>query len=309
MKRFLQDILIVLGILMMFSISFDYVFSNYLKQSKARKYVGWNDIIYDSVNADLLVIGSSRAWVQYDTYIMDSMLNTNSYNLGIDGSLLNRQMLKYRTYEHYQKRKAKAVIINVDYYSTIGNKTIGYEYEQFFPYLWNRFTREEMRKTEPFTLGELYLPMYRFYKQSVYSAFLESNEDTTLYNGYEGKDRNWDGSKFLEIDTWHFNKNEEVARDFDRFLDHLKEQNVKIVFVCAPIYIGLTYKVDNLPEFYATFQTYSDKYQIPILDYTYYYLSYDTAFFYSALHLNKTGAELFTTKLCHDLDSLGLLKQ
>ena len=113
---------------------------------------------------------------------------------------------------------------------------------------------------------------------------------------------------FLEIDTMHFWKNEEVERDFDRFLDHLKEQNVKVVFVCAPIYIGLTDKVDNLPEFYETFQSYSDKYQIPILDYKYYYLSYDTAYFYNATHLNKTGAELFTIKLCHGLDSLGLLK-
>ena len=307
MKRFLQLILIVLGVLIIVSIPFDYAFSNYLTHSKARKYVGWNDIIYDSVNADLLVLGSSRAWVQYDTYIMDSILNTNSYNLGIDGSALNRQMLRYRVYEHYQKCHPKVIIVNVDYFS-IG-KTIGYEREQFFPYLLNnRFNRKEMRKTEPFTFGELYLPMYRYYKRSVYSTFLESDEDTTLYKGFEGKDKDWDGSKFLEIKTRHFEKNQTTAWMFDTFLCQLKEQGIKVVFVYAPIYIGLTYKVDNLPEFYETFQSYSDKYQIPMLDYTYYYLSYDTAYFYNATHLNKTGAELFTTKLCHDLDSLGLLK-
>lgn len=307
MKRFLQVILIVLSVLIIVSIPFDYAFSNYLTHSKARKYVGWNDIIYDSVNADLLVLGSSRAWVQYDTHIMDSILSTNSYNLGIDGSALNRQMLKYRIYEHYQKQHPKAVIINVDYMSTLGN-TIGYEREQFFPYLLNnQFTREEMRETEPFSFGELYLPMFRYYKRSVYSTFLENNRDTTLYKGYEGKEKDWDGSKYLEIDTWHFTNNKEIERNFDRFLGHLKEQNVRVVFVCAPVYIGLTYKVDNLPEFYETFQSYSNKYQIPMLDYTYYYLSYDTTYFYNATHLNKTGAELFTTKLCHDLDSLGIL--
>lgn len=96
MKRFFQSILIVFGLLIAVSIPFDYAFSNYLLHSKARKYVVWNDIIYDSVSADLLVLGSSRAWVQYDTHIIDSLLNTNSYNLGIDGGALNKQMLRYR---------------------------------------------------------------------------------------------------------------------------------------------------------------------------------------------------------------------
>ena len=114
---------------------------------------------------------------------------------------------------------------------------------------------------------------------------------------------------FSEINTLHFiTDDERTEKDFDVFLGQMKDQNVKIVFVYAPIYIGLTNKVDNLVDFYETFQSYSDKYQIPILDYTYHYLSYDTSYFYNALHLNKTGAELFTTKLCHDLDSLGLLK-
>ena len=308
MKRLLQTILIVLLLLLASSIPFDYAFSNFLTHSKARKYVVWNDIIYGSVNADLLVLGSSRAWVQYDTHILDSMLSINSYNLGIDGSCFNRQMLRYNTYSHYQNHTPNLVLINVDYVSTLG-WTIGYEHEQFFPYFQNRYTRNEMRKIEPFSVGELYLPMFRYYKQGVYSVFLESSNDTTIYKGYEGQDDKWDGTKCSEIESFHFGKNEKTEQAFDVFLGQLKEQGVKVVFVYAPIYIGLTYKVDNLSECYATFQSYSDKYQIPVLDYTYYYLSYDTTYFYNATHLNKKGSELFTAKLCHDLDSLGLLNK
>lgn len=307
MKRFLQSILIVLVLLLAISIPFDYTFSNYLTHSKARKYVVWNDIIYGSVNADLLVLGSSRAWVQYDTHILDSMLNTNSYNFGIDGSSFNRQILRYNTYSHYQGHTPKVVLINVDYSSTLG-WTIGYEREQFFPYFLNRYARNEMRKIEPFSVGELYLPMFRYYKQGVYSTFLESSNDTSLYKGYEGMVKRWDGTKYSEIESFHFGKNGKTEQVFDEFLSQLKEQGVKVVFVYAPIYIGLTYKVDNLSECNETFQSYSDKYQIPILDYTYYYLSYDTTYFYNATHLNKTGAELFTMQLSHDLDSLGIFQ-
>ena len=300
--------MIVLGILLMISIPVDYAFSSFLSHSIKRKYVRWREVIYDSIDADLLILGSSRAGVQYDPYIIDTALHINSYNLGIDASCLNRQLLKFRIYKYYQNRNAKMIIVNIDYYSSLGY-TVKNEREQFFPYLLKQFAREEMKRIEPFSFGELYLPMYRYYKHGVYSIFLDSHRDSTLYKGYRGEVANWDGSAFSEINTLHFiTDDERTEKDFDVFLGQMKDQNVKIVFVYAPIYIGLTNKVDNLVDFYETFQSYSDKYQIPILDYTYHYLSYDTSYFYNALHLNKTGAELFTTKLCHDLDSLGLLK-
>jgi hypothetical protein len=50
------------------------------------------------------------------------------------------------------------------------------------------------------------------------------------------------------------------------------------------------------------------EFHIPILDYSDIPMCYDTAYFYNATHLNKTGAELFTTKLAHDIDSIGFLK-
>ena len=306
MKRFLQAVLMVLGVLMVISIPFDYLFSNYLiTYSKAQKYVGWNDIIYDSINADLVVLGSSRAWVQYDTYIIDSMLQTNSYNLGIDGSPLNRQMLKYKIYSHFQSKSPKVMIVNIDFWSV--SRRTGYQRDQFFPYLLNRYTRNEFIKDEPFSIGELFLPMFRYYKQGVYSVYLESNIDHNLFKGYAGMDWEWDGSGFSRISSFHFNKDEAVAKEFDDFLKELKNQKVRIVFVCAPLYFGITKIVDNLFEYYETIQSYSDKYEIPILDYFNYYLSYDTTYFYNAMHLNKTGAELFTIQLCHDLDSLGIL--
>lgn len=268
MKRFFQTILIVLGLLIAASMPFDYAFSNYLLHSKARKYVVWNEIIQDSVGADLLVLGSSRAWVHYDTYIMDSILNTNSYNLGIDGSALNRQMLRYRIYDHYQKRKAKVILVNIDCLSV--DCTVGYEREQFFPYFHIEYAGKEMKEMEPFSVAELYLPMYR-YKHGVYSTIMDNKGDMTLYKGYWGQDRQWNGTEFSKIKTYHFIGNESVEKAFDSFLCQLIKQNIRVVFVVAPIYIGLTNKIDSLPEFYKIFQSYSDKYAIPIMDYTYYH--------------------------------------
>ena len=96
---------------------------------------------------------------------------------------------------------------------------------------------------------------------------------------------------------------------FDFFLGELQKEGVQVVFVTSPIYIGVTERTDNIQDFYAFRKHFSEKYSIPVLDYLYDSLCYDTAYFYNASHLNNTGAELFTAKLCHDIDSLGLLKK
>ena len=57
------------------------------------------------------------------------------------------------------------------------------------------------------------------------------------------------------------------------------------------------------------FDNIAKKYDIPILNYTYDSLSYDTLYFYNAMHLNKMGAEIFSTKLARDIDSRGILKK
>ena len=306
MKHYLRTILIVASAIVAISIPMDYALSDYLTHSKSRIFVGWNDVIYDSIKADLLVLGSSRAWVQYDTYIIDSMLHTNSYNLGIDGSALNRQMLKYKVYEHYQCKPPKVLVLNMDFMSF--KRTVGYEREQFFPYLLNQYNRTVFTEEEPFSWGELWLPMFRYYKQGAYSILVNGGPDNGLHKGYKGQEKKWNGEELLKVSVYYYEINETVTKEFDGFLKELKHQEVKVVFVLAPAYYGWKEIVDNLPKFYETIGVFSDRYGFPILDYLDDTLSQDTAYFYNAMHLNKKGAELFTVKLCQDLDSLGVLQ-
>ena len=57
-----------------------------------------------------------------------------------------------------------------------------------------------------------------------------------------------------------------------------------------------------------TFQQIADQYNIPILNYQYDSLSYDTNYFYNRLHLNRKGAEKFSRQLANDLKKNGYLK-
>ena len=59
-----------------------------------------------------------------------------------------------------------------------------------------------------------------------------------------------------------------------------------------------------LPKVFAVYQSIADHYSCQILNHTYDSISYNTLNFYNASHLNRRGAELFSTKLAHDLKEL-----
>lgn len=318
MKRFLKTILLLLGILFVLNAVLDVGFTHSFRHSRSMMYNAWNRIIYDTIDADVLVMGSSRAWVQYDPRIMDSLLSVNSYNLGLNGSHVRRQIVKYKVYCHYQQKKPSLLIVNLDYYGNWGKDggEGGYQREQYFPYLANPYMRKLIREQEPFGIGELYVPMYRYYSQGILTVFDEitginaEDDREHWYKGYySGMPQEWDGSRLADIETIHFEPLPEVVEKFDAFLSELQKDDVNVIFVCSPIYFGTTEKVDNLSDFYDFRDHFSEKYGISVLDYFQAPFCYDTAYFYNATHLNKTGAELFTTKLCHDLDSLGIISK
>lgn len=307
MKRFIKLVTLTIGMLFVLNVVLDYCFTVFLNQSQSELYKEWNRIIHGTIDADLVVIGSSRAWAQYDPHIMDSILLANSYNLGINGGSVNRQIVKYKVFRHYQKKKPSFLIVNFDYWNTwVINR---FQREQYFPYLANVYMRKLIIDQEPFSLMELYLPMYRYYFQGVSKLLREAMEIENTYKGYHAHDLEWDGEEFAKVKTVMFESLQNVVDEFDVFLSDLQRDDVKVIFVCSPIYIGVTEMTVNLSEFYDFRKHFSEKYGIPVLDYINDPICTDTTCFYNATHLNKKGAELFTTKLCQDLDSLGILKQ
>src|SRR5665647_1612683 len=92
----------------------DYFISSGLKQTEEYRFQSWNDIVQSKINADVLIMGNSRAFSHYSPKIIDSILKTNSYNLGIGGHPFNVQYLKYKLYEEHNK-KPQLIIQNIDF--------------------------------------------------------------------------------------------------------------------------------------------------------------------------------------------------
>ena len=300
-KRFLLIICsFVIPILLLYPI--DYVYSRIAMRSNLIRIEAWYDMISSKKDADVLAMGSSRAYRHINPLVLDSVLGVNSYNMGITGSAFNRQMHKYNLYLK-DNCKPKLIIQNIDY-ATMGY-TVDLEKVQFLPFFWDRSMRKEIIAYEHFSFIEKWLPLIRYY--GYVDQIPLRTSPRRLTKGYIGTDYPWDGTRYSTVDSISFHTDKTTVEMFDGFLAQCKTDNIKVVFVHTPIYIGATNLMTNRDEMFAFFNERAQKYDIPILDYAYMEMCYDTTYFHNATHLNKRASEAFTDILANDIKRMGII--
>lgn len=305
MRGFIAKTLLVGIILFIVAWGIDAFMTKNLHHSDARMFSTYNAIYSDGLQCDAVIMGSSRGQVQYDPAVLDSMLELDCYNLSVDGRCIDAEIVMYNVYRHHAP-KPRLIIQNIDF-GTL-QRSNGYEREQYLPYLDKDDLFEQIHESEGFTWADRWLPLVRYagYHEVIKEGFCLKNKlnKPSMYKGWYGRDEEWDGSVFDAITTIPFTVNPEAVEMFDDYLAKCNNEDVLVVMVYAPIYIGVTEKMDSVQAMFNTYQSFAEKYHFPILNYTYDSLSYDTNYFYNATHLNKKGAELFSVKLALDLKEL-----
>lgn len=313
MKKFLVRLVVWLLILIVVAVAVDAMVTTGLRKVGIRKYAVWNDIHKGSIDADLLVLGASQAWCSYNTYVMDSMLGLNSYNLGIDGHSLHFQLIRYKTYRRFNP-KPKVVLLNACFFGTFYIMSDQqYEREQFFPYITDNELIELVTEAKHLTWMDRHVPLYRYfgYREEIetgLASFLGKTvfPDDGLYKGFRGNDYSWETTGMLQ-DSLKSVIDENQVRELEDFAEDCRKEGIALVFVKYPVCYPIVERVSNLRVTDSIFETIAKRYQVPVLDYYHADITQATSNYYNYNHLNKRGAELFTTELCHDLDSLGIL--
>ena len=267
----------------------------------------YNAIYSDTLQCDAVVMGSSRGQVQYDVRILDSIAGLNCYNLSVDGRCIDAEVVIYNAYRHHAPKPC-LIIQNIDW-GTL-QMSNGYEREQYLPYLDKDDLYKQTCKSEGFTWADPWLPLKRYagYRNVIFEGLglpAKMARPNNIYKGYIAVDAPWDGSAFRQIDTLGFTANPEALAIFDRYLAQCQKEGIQVVMVYAPFYIGATRKMGPAADtMFACYQSFAEKYGCKILNYTFDSISYDTLNFYNASHMNRRGAELFSTKLAQDLKEL-----
>lgn len=313
MGRFLLKLgLTVLG-LWIVAWGLDLIITHNLKHSDARMFHTYNAIYNDNLQCDALIMGSSRGQVQYSTRILDSIVGFNSYNISVDGRCIDAEVTMYNFYCRHCP-KPKLIIQNVDCGTLMMSN--GYEREQYLPYLRaDKLLFNEIKDREDFTWADHYIPLWRYsgYHETIKEGLrlpAKMARPQNIDKGFIATDKEWDGAAFRQIDTLGLTVNPEAVEIFDRYLAQCQSEGIQVVMVYAPFYIGATHKMGSaVDSMFSLYQSFADRYDYPILNYTYDSICFDTLNFYNASHLNRQGAEQFSIKLANDikelLDSIG----
>lgn len=309
MRKFTVKILMFGLLLLVVATLADYALSRQYRHTADYRFAVWNDIVQGGMQNDLIVMGSSRSWVHISPKILDSALNISSYNIGMDGSCIDRQIPRYKMYRK-RNAKPKVIVQNVDWNSTLQNGPRDkYLQSQYYPYFFDADMRRIAIGPEEFSFFEMWVPLFRYLNHSNLGRTLRdisslSDAEYSVEKGYRGFDQTWDGSNLKKIDSIYFKYNPSSLNEFCSYLADCQKDSVKVVFVYAPFYVEGRKKVANLQEFYSLFDSVACEYDVSILDYLGNDICSDTAFFYNAMHLNRRGAEKFSRMLAHDLDSI-----
>lgn len=309
MKQFISKSIAFLIPVIITAFGLDIFLSKTLQKSD--KYQGeyevWNDIYSGNATADLLIYGSSRAWVQIDPLILEDSLNLTAYNFGLDGHGFKLQYLRHREYLKYNKAP-KQIILEIDAHSLQKREEL-YLYEQFLPYmLWDKEIFKATKSYKGYSTLDYYIPLIRYYgmaktRQYILDVLFEKKHHAFRTKGYRGSNTKWtnnlDSAK-KQMSAYEIKVDSSSVKLLNQFLNECQSQNIQVTFVSTPEYIEGQRFIKNKAEIEKLLHSIADKYKLKFLDYSHDLISYEKDFFYNAMHLNKTGAELFTKKLAYD---------
>ncbi|MEH1008514.1 hypothetical protein VDP25_12270 [Winogradskyella sp. ECml5-4] len=314
MKKFILKIVVFTIPIIVLAYGIDSYLSNNLRKSNIfahSEFPIWNAIIEGNLNADILIYGSSRAWVHFDPKILEDTLQVSVYNLGVDGHTINMQLLRHQLALKNNK-KPKMIIHSVD--ATTLQKGDFYNSEQILPYmLGNDYFEEFTSSYTSYTYLDYKLPMLRYYGKTdaIATAFKMSfqtqNNKEQRVRGYQGQDRTWnaDFKKAKKgMKSYRITIDKNLKQRFNNYLKECKENDIDVILVYAPIYIEGQEFIVNLDDIKNTYIRFAEIYNLKFFDFTKDDICYNKDYFYNARHMNRIGSELFTKKLASEIKNL-----
>src|SRR5690606_8473940 len=118
MRLFLYKLALFLLPFLILSYPLDLVLSNYLSQSNGStgEIEVMKQIYNGTIDSDIAIYGSSRAWVHVNPEILQDSLHQTAYNFGVDAHNFWLQYLRHLEYLKHNRRPS-SIIISLDIFS------------------------------------------------------------------------------------------------------------------------------------------------------------------------------------------------
>ncbi len=308
MRKFLiKSILFFLSVLLM-AFFLDYAVTVGLRKTEYEKFAQWTDIFGGKVNADIIISGSSRAWWHYSPKIFEENMKCSTYNLGMNGQTFYLQYYRYKAYEKYNK-KPKIIIQNLDDFSLQKYGHIANQ-EQFLPYINEEIIINPVLTYKTLSKWDLQIPFYRYIGEypvirvGLLEFFNLKHFPTKNYKGFEGQKTTWSDEEIKELKNLGKTKveiDEESVELFEKFIAETKQSGIKLILVYSPFYFEGQSVFSNHDKMLSMYKKIAEKNNLLFFDYSQQPISYKKELFYNAMHLNETGAEVFSNDLAEKM--------
>lgn len=303
MKRFISSIIVFFTIWFFISAAIDIRITTLIRHSQSREYRIWEDIFHSRITADIIVLGSSRTYDHYNSFIFDSILHTDFYNLGLDGKKVDMDIFRYHQYKKYNNHQPQYILWDICHSSF--SKSSGYSDEQFMAYIYDDDIWQEIHSRENnVNLFDRTIPLLRYWKRNMIETY--PNAVMSVYKGYVKFCPSFDGTvmRQTEDNSIECEYNYPVIDSFRQTLKEMQQDGSKVILVYSPFYFEGQKKIKQLDKFITFVQEIAEQENCLFLNYLDNTINNDSTLFMNALHLNGYGADVFSAIIAHDLDSI-----
>ncbi len=288
MKKFLINISIFIAIVAVVDISLGKTFY-WLQSTKAKGRTQTEYYICNELNADILVMGSSRATHHYVAQMISDSLGKTCFNGGQDG---NGIVLQYGRWKMISKHHLPKVIIydiepNFDLLVDDNSRYI----DRLKPYSVDKDVNKFVAELFPMERFKMLSGMYR-YNYKFFEIASDCMRPSDTYNGYipnykqitnemvkRGRSKNK-----IEINPVDPVKIECLGR----FLTEAKQKGVQVILISSPYWKGHDdFDLNAVKRLAANMN-------VPYIDYADSELRENPDWFADSMHLNNKGAIVFT---------------
>jgi len=306
MSRFLIKFLYFIVPLLVIAYPLDLFLSHSLNTNHIPpgEYEIWNDIYTGEMQVEIAIYGSSRAWVQFDSQLLQDHLGLKTYNFGMDGQSFRLQYLRHLEFVQHNPNP-DIIILSLDVFSLESMNGL-YGRNQFLPYMLGNANLERYTKEmDAFDSWDYRLPLKRYMGRYDALTYLVRDNNTSYRKlGYRGVDHEWNsdfevakqqlGSLKIEIDSSHLAL-------MNQFISEVKQANIELIFVYPPEHMLGQLFISNRSQILKLYKNIADKYKVTFLDFSKDELCFNKEMFYNSMHLNLKGSQNFTIKLADRL--------
>jgi hypothetical protein len=271
----------------------------------------WNRMWHGRIGAEVLFIGSSRAFMHFDAEHIGKLAQRECFNAGLDGSRPNIQQAFLDIF--LKRNRTPALVVH-----EIGRLSLerpeGVMFPlTFAPYLEEPALLRTLAAMDPVWYKDRYVPLYSFMRHGVtltgmaWKGIWGANDAARnpLRSGFYRKNKTWDGT----FDRWKKMYPQGKPIDVDTNCLETLRKTIRLARKAGSAYV-LVYAPELLemqrltPERERIFSLYRDlakEEKVPFWDFSSMPWCADRQYFYNSQHLNSKGVDLFTPIIAEQL--------